>query len=55
MRCQRHLLCPLVQLWLKFYYGPEPGGLLGWKCCTKYAIKSDVPEDDPREDSDCGW
>lgn len=29
MRCQRHLLCLLVQVWLKFCHGPESGCILG--------------------------
>lgn len=36
MRCQRHLLCLLVKLWLKLCCGLEAGCFLAWKCCTKY-------------------
>lgn len=57
MRCKRHLLCLLAQLWLKLCCELGPVSVLGWKCCTKSMdalVRADALEDDPEGGSDDG-
>jgi hypothetical protein len=54
VRCQRHLFCPLMQMWLQFCFGLgtwAPGHLGTWECplvencCT--IVESEAVEDNP--------